>query len=113
MVAIVIALILNTLIVFLAAYVLPGVKLYSFWNAVVVAVVVGVLHSLVHHAAIWLTLPPNFFTYFLCTLVLASIAIYILSLCMPGFEVDGLKWILIFSFIVALFNGLILHLVHA
>lgn len=113
MVAIIIALILNTLIVFLAAYIVPGVRLYSFWNAVVVAVIIGFFHALIHHVAMWLTLPPNFFSYFLCTFIIASIAIYLLSLTMPGFEVDGLKWVLIFSFVVSLLNGLLHHLFHA
>ncbi|MEM1282664.1 MAG: phage holin family protein [Chlamydiota bacterium] len=113
MIAIIIALLLNAIVLFFAAYIIPGVRLYSFWNAVAVAVLIGILHALIHHSMMWMALPPSFFIYFLCTFIMGSIFIYLLSLCLPGFEVDGWKWIFIFSFIAALFNALIHHFIHA
>jgi uncharacterized membrane protein YvlD (DUF360 family) len=109
MVAIVIAFIINTLIIFLTSYILPGVRLFAFWYAAVVAVVLGLTHSFVHHYAMMMMLPPNFFTYFLLSFVIASIAIYLLSKCLSGFEVDGFKWVVMFSFIIAFFNAAIHH----
>lgn len=107
-----IALIVNMVIVFFMAYVLPGVRLLTVWNALIAALLLGIVHSLIHYAAVEMELPPGFFTYFFATFIAASAVIGLLHFSLPGFRVDGLKWAAIFSFFVAFFNALILRFLY-
>lgn len=112
-VSILIVLVVNMFIVFLMAYVLPGVRLLSAWNAVFVAVLLGIMHSLIHYTARILELPLGFFTYFFTTFIAASIVIGLLNYFLRGFRVDGWRWGAMFSFLVAFFNALILRFLYS
>lgn len=111
MIGVLIALVINLIVIFLASYILPGVKLYSFLTAVILAVVIGLANAFVHYFLYYMGVPPNFWTYGLLSFVLSSILIWIVSICLSGFEVDGLKWIFIFAFVISVFNAVIHHLI--
>jgi len=105
MIEIVIALILNSIIVLIASYVVPGVKLYSFFYAVIIAGVLSLANAFVYHLLVLLSIPPNYFTYGLFTLLICTVFILAISYWLPGVEVDGFKWALIFSVVIALLNA--------
>lgn len=110
MLAIIIALIINALVIFLASYIVPGVKLNSFWVAVFIAVILGVVNAFTHHLLVLLGVPPNIVTYGLFTLVVVTLAVMAISFCLPSFEVESFGWALIFSFVVAIINALLHYL---
>lgn len=96
---------MRTLAVMITAYLLPGVTLKSFFAALVVAVVLGFLNTIVKPILIVLTLPINILTLGLFTLVINAAIILLTSNIVKGFYVDGFWWALLFSLILSLVNA--------
>lgn len=112
MLAIFIALIVNTAIVFFVSYIMPGVKLSSLWVAVIVALVLALINAFTHYLLQWMTLPANYFTYGIASLILSICALIGITYILPGFEIDSFYWVLFFAAIVGISNGLIHSLLH-
>ncbi|RJR27856.1 phage holin family protein [candidate division WWE3 bacterium] len=98
-------LLLNTLAVFSAAYILPGVEVETFITAAIVAVVLGTLNTFVKPILVFLTLPITFLTLGLFTLVINAILVIIAAELVPGFDVTSFLNALLFSVIVSLFGS--------
>ena len=90
--------------IMVAAFVLPGVHVASIWTALLVALVLGVLNTLVRPMLIMLTLPITAITFGLFLLVINAVMIVMASHLVPGFTVDGFTWALLFSLAVSLIN---------
>ena len=65
--------ILNAVALLAVAYLLPGITLASFWSAMVAALVLGLLNTLVKPVLILLTLPITIVTMGLFLLVLNAL----------------------------------------
>jgi putative membrane protein len=107
---ILINIILTGLAVGLAGYVIPGVALESFWTAITVGLVMGLINALIRPIVLILTLPLNVLTLGLFTFVINALMIMLAAWLVPGFEVAGFWPALLFSVVVAvlkmLFSGL-------
>jgi putative membrane protein len=86
------------------AYILPGVHVLSFWTALVVALVLGVLNILIKPLLIILTLPVTIITFGLFLLVINALIVLLTSHIVPGFRVDSFWWAFLFSILVSLIN---------
>lgn len=95
-------LILNTLAVAVTAYVLPGVHVDGPMTAVVVAIVLGVINVVVKPLLVLLTLPITVLTLGLFLFVVNALMILLTDWVVPGFEVAGFWWALLFSLVVSL-----------
>jgi putative membrane protein len=91
-----------------AAYLLPkGVTLQGFVPALVVAVVLGFINSVIRPILILLTLPLNILTLGLFTLVINAFMIMLTSGLVPGFKVHGFWWAMLFSLILFAINAIL------
>ncbi|CRX38345.1 phage holin family protein [Estrella lausannensis] len=104
---IIIALLLNSLAVFVTAYILPGIHLKDYWTALVVAVVLGVINTFIRPIILILTLPINILTLGLFTFVILGGLVLLVSSIVPGFVVDGFWWALAFALVLSLINSFI------
>ena len=102
---ILINLIISAIVVFSAAYILPGVTVSSFSTALVAAIVLGVINAILKPVILILTLPVNILTLGLFTFVINAFLILIATKIVPGFSVDGFLWALILSLVLAVING--------
>lgn len=89
--------IIMALSVLAAAYVLPGVAVASFISALLVALVLGVLNAFIKPILIILTLPINILTLGLFTFAVNALLILLTASLVPGFNVTGFWWALLFS----------------
>jgi putative membrane protein len=109
----IISLIVNTLAVFVTDYILPGVSIDNLTTTVVVAIVLGVLNTLIKPILVLLTLPINLVTLGLFTFVINALLVLFADWLIPGFAVDGFLWALIFSLVLsivsAFLNSLVKH----
>lgn len=105
--AIIIALILNTLAVFVAAYILPGVQLQNWTTAFVVAIILGLINAFIRPIIFLLTLPINILTLGLFTFVILGGIVMLVSAIVPGFQVDSFWWALGFALVLAIINSFI------
>ncbi len=102
----IIRLILSALAVFICATILPGAHVDGFLIAIVVAGVLAILNVLIKPILVILTIPITFLTLGLFLLVINTILILMVDWLVPGFEVDGFWWALVFSILLALINAI-------
>ncbi|MEZ6255169.1 MAG: phage holin family protein [Patescibacteria group bacterium] len=104
-------LIVSTLSVLVAAYILPGVVVSTVFVALVVAIVFGVLNAVVKPLLMFLTLPFNILTLGLFTFVVNAVLVMLASAVVPGFGVDGFLYALLFSLVTSLVSSFLATLV--
>ena len=95
---------ISALAIVVAAYVLPGVHVASFWTAIVLAVVLGILNLFIKPLLVILTLPITIITFGLFLIVINALLILLASVIVPGFEVDGFWWAVLFSLVLSAIN---------
>ncbi len=102
---ILISILLNTLAVLVTGYILPGIHIASFFTALVVAIVLGIVNAILRPLIFILTLPLNILTLGLFTFVIMGFLVYLVSWMVPGFTIDHFGWAIAFALIVGLING--------
>ena len=96
---------LTALAVVVIANFLPGVQIANFTNAIIVAVVLGLLRITVKPLLIIFTLPATILTFGLFLLVINAIIILLADYFVDGFAVTGFWVALIFSLLLSLFQS--------
>lgn len=91
-----------TVAIMISAYLLPGVKVAGFFPALVAAVVLGLLNTLLKPILVFLTLPINILTLGLFTLVINAAIIMLATKLVPGFTVASWGWAILFSIVLSL-----------
>jgi putative membrane protein len=104
---ILLAVIVNIMAVLVTNYILPGIHLASFWTAVWVAIVLGIVNAILRPIIFVLTLPINILTLGLFSFVIMGLLVYLVKAIVPGFKVDNFGWAILFALIVALINWIV------
>lgn len=99
-------LMISSVAVIIASYLLPGVEVDGFWTAIVVALVLSLFNALVKPVLIILTIPATILTFGLFLFAINAIIILLADYAVDGFYVDGFWWAMLFSFLLSLLNGL-------
>lgn len=99
--------ILSSIAVIIASYLLPGVSVDGFTTAVIIAVLLSLLNVTVKPLLILLTIPLTVFTLGLFLLVINAIIILMADAIVSGFEVHSFWWALLFSLLLSLINSLL------
>ena len=101
----IITLIVKTIAVFVTANILPGIKLEGWTSALILAVVLGIINTILRPILLILTLPINILTLGLFTFVIMGLMVLLASVIVPGFHVDGFWWAVAFAVVLAIVNG--------
>ncbi|WP_436516171.1 phage holin family protein [Ekhidna sp. To15] len=104
---ILVKILLSSVAVIIASYLLPGVYVDGFVTAVIIAVLLSLLNVTVKPLLILLTIPLTIFTLGLFLLVINALIILMADSIVPGFEVQSFWWALIFSLLLSLINSLL------
>lgn len=107
MVEILLSWLVSALAIIVTAYILPGVRIESFVTALVTAVVLGIINSILKPVLLLLTLPINVLSLGLLTFVINALLVLLAAHIVPGFRVDGFWWALAFSIVLSLVNTLL------
>jgi len=103
--------ILTTLAILLVTNVYSGIQVDSVTTAIIAAVVLALINTIVRPVIVLLTLPISMLTLGLFLLVINAAMLYLAAWLVTGFDVggywDALIASLIISVVVALLNGLI------
>lgn len=99
--------VLTAVAVLVIAHFLPGVSVVNFTNAVIVAVVLGILRVTVKPILILLTLPVTIITLGLFLLVINALIILLADNLIDGFHVTGFWIALLFSLILSIFQSIL------
>lgn len=103
-----IRLLINGIAVFVAPYLLPGVKVDNFTTAFIVAVLLAVINTLIKPIILLLTLPINILSLGLFTFVINGLLVLLISNLVKGFTVENLWWAILFSLVVSIVSA-VLH----
>lgn len=95
-------LLLKTIAVFVAAYLLSGVYIESVLIAFLTAVVLAVLNVFVKPFLVFLTIPVTVLTLGLFLLIINAVIVLIAGYLVPGFEIVNFWWALLFGIIVSI-----------
>lgn len=98
-------LLLSAIAVVITAYLLPGVDVSGFLIAILVAAFLSFLNAIVRPILVILTIPITIVSLGLFLLVINAIIILIADAIIPGFNVNGFWWALLFSIILAIVNS--------
>jgi len=96
-----------TVAIAVSAYLLPGIRIQGAGAAFLTAFVLGLVNVVLRPVLLLLTLPINFLTLGLFSLVINALLILLTSALVPGFGVGGFWWAVLFSIILTLVNGIL------
>jgi putative membrane protein len=109
----IISLVVNAIIVLIAAYILPKVEIRNFGAAIVVALLIGILNPTIG----WilrgalniatLGIPALLGLGFIIRLVVTAIVLKIVDALVPGFKIHGFTNAIILAVIIALVSTLV------
>jgi len=104
---ILIKLVVNTISIILAAYILPGIRVDGITAALIVAVLLGIINAILKPILIVLTLPITILTLGLFTFVINALLVLLVDLLVPGFDVVNFLWALLFSIVVSIISSVL------
>jgi putative membrane protein len=88
----------------LVEYLVPGVTVDSFYTALIVALLLGVINLTIRPILLLLTFPINLLTLGLFTFVINGLLFWFVATIAPGFVVSGFLIAVLGAFIVSLFK---------
>ncbi len=97
---------LTGLAVLLTAYLLPGVHVENYGQALLVALVLSIANVIVKPILILFTIPLTVLSLGLFLLVINALIILMVDYFVLGFSVDDFWWALAFSLILSVFNSM-------
>lgn len=100
-------LLVNTLSIFLAGYLLSGVYVESLGTALMVSVMLAILNVTVKPILILVTFPITVLSLGLFLVVINVIVFRIASGLIDGFYIDGFFWALLYSIVVSIVNSVL------
>lgn len=101
---------LNAVALLIVAYILPGINVASFGAALIAALVLGLLNTLVKPVLILLTLPITIVTLGLFLLVLNALVFWFAGSVLKGFQVSGFWWAMLGAFVYSIVSSLLSRL---
>ena len=110
MLNILVNLLVSAAAVFITSKLLRGVAIDGFGTALLVAVVLGFVNSVLKPILLFLTLPLNVLTLGLFTFVIIGAMVQLAAALVPGFHVASFWWALGFALVLACVNSF-LHLI--
>jgi putative membrane protein len=104
---------INTIALIAVAYLLPGVSVATFGSALIAALVLGLVNTVIRPILLLLTLPVTILTLGLFIFVINGLLFWLVGSFIQGFQVAGFWWgvlgAIVYSLISWALTGLILH----
>ena len=97
-------LLVSALLLWLVSQIVPGIRIVNFGNALLAALVLGLVNFLVRPILIIVTLPITIVTLGLFLFVINALMLMLTGAIVPGFKVDSFGAALIGGLLLALFN---------
>ncbi|MEX0771212.1 MAG: phage holin family protein [Balneolaceae bacterium] len=98
---------INSIAVFLGAYLLRGVEVKNYWTALGVAVILALVNTFIKPLIVFLTIPLTLLTLGLFILVINAWMLMLTDKFIEGFKVKGFFWAFIFSIVLSFLNAIL------
>lgn len=100
-------LVLSALAFLAVANLVPGITVASFWTALVLAILWGIINITIKPIVLILTLPINILTLGVFTFILNGFFLWLLGGIVKGFEVQGFWVAVLGALVLSILNMLI------
>ena len=107
MINIILRLIILTLGVFVAAYLVPGINIAGYGAAIKAALLLGFLNIFIKPALFLLTLPINILTLWVFTLIINGLLLWFVGAVVHGFSISGFFTAVLGSIIISILSILL------
>lgn len=101
-------LVLSALAFLAVANLVPGITVASFWTALILAILWGIIGVTVKPVVLILTLPINILTLGIFTFILNGFFLWLLGGIVKGFEVRGF-WVAVLGALVLSIINMLIH----
>nr|MBF0685260.1 phage holin family protein [Pseudomonas sp.] len=98
---------LNAVALLAVAYLLPGIAVASFGSAMIAALVLGLLNTIIKPILVFLTLPITILTLGLFLLVINALVFWFAGSILSGFKVNGFWWAMLGALLYTVISGLL------
>lgn len=106
-------LVVSSVAVLIAAYLLRGVHVENITTALIVALCLAIFNTFLRPLLIILTIPITIFTFGLFLLAINAFIILLISRFIDGFTVDGFWWAFFFSIILSFATSILEYIQNA
>jgi putative membrane protein len=89
------------------AHILKGIRIDTFWTAIVFAAVLAILNIFIKPLLIILTLPVTILTLGLFLFVINALVVLLASRFVDGISIAGFGWALLFSLILSIITSVL------
>lgn len=103
----IIRLVLSALAFLAVSHLVPGISVASFWTALVLAILWGLVSVTIKPIVLILTLPINILTLGIFTFILNGFFLWLLGGIVKGFEVHGFWVAVLGALVLSIINMLI------
>lgn len=97
-------LLLNAVGIFIIGYILTGVKIESFFTALGVAILLGLVNTFVKPILLFLTFPITLITFGLFILVINALMLMLVDALLEGLEIKNFGWAFLYSLLLSILN---------
>jgi putative membrane protein len=102
---------INALALLIVAYIVPSIRIRGFGTALIVAVVLGLINTVLRPLLVVLTLPVTLLTLGLFIFVINALMFWLAAALLKGFEVSGFWSALLGSILYSIISWLLVALV--
>lgn len=95
---------ISVLALFIVDYIIPGFDLRDFWTAVVAAIVIGVVNTVIRPVLQIITLPISILTLGISAFLINVLLLYLSSKIVPGFYIENFWTAILASIAMSLVN---------
>lgn len=90
--------------IFLAAYLLPGIRVEGYGAAIKAAILLGIMNAVIKPILIILTLPITILTLGLFALAINGFILWFVGRMLSGFEVTGAMTAILGAIVISIFS---------
>ena len=98
---------LFSLLIIFIAWVVPGISVENFFSAMIACIIIAIINAFIKPIVKFISLPINFLTLGLFTLVINALLFMLAGAITPGLEVEGFLSALIGSILLAIISPII------
>lgn len=103
-------LLINSLVIFFGAQLLRGVEIKSYFTAIGVAILLGLINMFIKPIIVFLTIPLTILTLGLFILVINAWILMIVDKFLEGFKIQSFWWAILYGILISILNGILLML---
>jgi putative membrane protein len=95
------------MVLLIASYLLEGVTIKNFWNALLTALFLAVLNTILKPILIFFSFPLTLITFGLFIFVIDALMLLLVDWLLPGLKIKSFLWALVLAIFLSIVNGIL------